>query len=436
MIHVCIRAAFAAVLCCLASVAMADPVGRYGARTPTVAFDPIADRGLVVYEDGGRIYGKFVDSAGRSAAGGEFQIFPRSLSGVSRYRDPAIVFKSPQNRFYIAARQSYPSRFNLPDGPVVFDTADGIAVTAFDAAGARLFDRTLYTPGFLRSPFTVDAEARPALAADDFADANCCVAVAWEDPRVPDRIVLSRLSPNLDLHDATPQLVPTPTGAVSGLVAVYERPRDRFVFAYDGCTASGRACNGFVTGIAALGAPAPLHLLLPKPANPTPNPVAPAIAYVPQSRRYVLTWRWSTYATASAPARNGTAFAAATSGADGTLTLGTPNFDLGAIVGSCAVCSTTSPADRATIVPIAASTRAMVIAPSATAGRTDRLLAGYLVDSATMAVVGGYRYSTNASYIGRGGAAFSPSGGAIATWQQDVLAGGVDAGVWAGPTMP
>lgn len=426
----------AVLLCCGVFEAHADPVAIYGSRTPTVAFDPVADRGLVVYEHGGRIYGKFIDSSGRSVVGSEFLVFPLIVSSAQKYRDPAIVFKQPQNRFYIAARQSYPSRYNLPEGPVVFDTADGIAVTALDAAGARLATRTLYTPGFLRNPFIEDAEARPSLAVDDYDDTTCCVAVAWEDPRVPDRILLTRMAPDLGLYDLEAQRVATPAGLVNGISVAYGRIRDRFAFAYDGCASPGRACNGFVTSIAALGASSPLHLTLPKPANPTQDAVGPSIAYLPGPARYVVSWQWRTLATAGSPARSGTAFAVATTASSGALSLGSPNFDLGATITPCSTCLFATPKTRAAIVPIGTTSRAMIVAPSAFAGRSDQFLAGYTVDSATRAVTAGRRISGDAGYIGRGGAAYSPSGRVVATWQQDVLAGGVDAGVWAAAASP
>lgn len=427
---------FAALLWCCASHAHADPVGVYGSRTPTVAFDPAVDRGLVVYEQGGRIYGKFIDADGRSVVGSEFLVFPLVVTSTLKYRDPAIVFKRPENRFYIAARQSYPSRYNFPDGPVVFDTADGIAVTALSAAGARLATRTLYTPGFARNPFTVEAEARPALAVDDYVDTTCCVAVAWEDPRVPDRILLMRLAPDLGSYDLEAQRIATPAGLVGGISVVHARARDRFAFAYDGCASPGRACNGYVTSIAALGPPAPLHAMLPKPANATQAATGPAIAYLPGPARYVLSWQWSTIATPTVPARNGMAFMVATTATSGAWSLGTPNFDLGATIVPCAPCLYATPKARAVIVPVGTTSRAMIVAPSGFAGRSEQFLAGYTVDSATRTISAGRRFSTDAAYIGRGGAAYSPSGRIVATWQQDVLSGGVDAGVWAAATFP
>lgn len=429
MIHALFRAALGAVLCGFALGAQADPVGAYGAHTPAVAFDPVADRGLVVYESGGRIYGKFVDNLGHSAVGGEFLVFPQLPSSPSKYRDPAIVFKTPQNRFYVVARQSYPSRFNLPSGPVTFDTADGIAVTAFDAAGTRLASRTLYTPGFLRSALVTDAEARPAVAADDYSDTHCCVAVAWEDPRVPDRILLSRLSPDLGLYDGTPQQVASAAERVDTLSAIYERDHDRFAFAYDGCTLSGRNCNGFVTGIAAMGAPSPLHTMLPKPAGAMPDAVGPAIANVPGAHRYVLAWQWRTSSA------SGTAVANATIGPSGIVMIGTPNFDLATTIPPCP-CFTVRPKACVAIVAIGSTPRVMIVAPSGTGIGTAQFLAGYTFDTVTRTVTAGRRFSSDAAYIGRGGAAHSPSGRVVATWQQDVLSGGVDAGVWAAGVTP
>lgn len=63
-----------ALLASIATHAQADTIAGYGARTPAIAIDPTLDRGLVVYEHSGRIYGTFVDNAGRRVAGSEFLV--------------------------------------------------------------------------------------------------------------------------------------------------------------------------------------------------------------------------------------------------------------------------------------------------------------------------------------------------------------------------
>jgi hypothetical protein len=415
----------------VATNASAYPIAALGARTPAIAIDPALDRGMVVYENGGRIYGKFVDNTGRSATGSDFLVFPVNPASDLKYKDPAVVFKTPQNRFYIAARQSFSSRFNLPSGPIVFDTADGIAVTAFDAAGTRLATRTLYTPGFLRNPLIENAEARPAIAVDTFTDANCCVAVAWEDARAPTQLQLMRLSPDLVPFDAAPRAIATPAGSVTSLSATYNRMRDRFAFAYDGCSSPGRGCNAYITALPALLDGAAAHLMLPERVSSRRNQGYPSIAYVPGADRYLVSWSWSTYASGSVPAESEMAVAGITTASSGAMTAGAPLWRLGGSTRYCAFCSVT-PKQKSQVVAVGATARAMVVAPSRNAAGSEQPL-GYAIDLATMSVTSRIEFNlVFSAYIPTASAAYSPSGRVVGTWQDDTL----EAGVWSASVAP
>lgn len=395
--------------------AHADPVGLYGSRTPAIAIDPVRDRGMVVYEYGEKIYGKFVDSSGHGAEGSDFLIFPRDPQSTKKYRDPAIVFKTPQNRFYIVARQSYITHVG---GVGDVDSHDGIVVSAYAAGGGHLASTTLYTPGVLRDPFS-DGEAHPAIAVDTYDDATCCVNIAWEDVRMPDRILLMRLNPDLGLFDASPRAIVTPAERVNGLSATYNSRRDMFAFAYDGCTASGRACDARMTVLPSIASGGERHLLLPRQLGNLRTPALPSITYVPGTDRYVAAWYWSTSAS------HGLAATTVSTDASGGLAAATPLFWVQGLL-ECTpmpVLCGTAPTGAARVVAVGATSRAMIVAPSAR--NFSQLFAGYVFDTATRSITGTRRFSSSSDYIGSGGVAYSPSGRVVGTWRQDTLAGSV-----------
>jgi len=424
-----------ALLSSIAMHAQADTIAGYGARTPAIAIDPTLDRGLAVYESGGRIYGAFVDNAGRRVAGSDFLVFPLSPASGSKYKDPAIVFKSPQRRFYIVARQSYPSRFNLPDGPLVIDTADGIAVTAYDALGTRVATRTLYTPGLARNAFTTDAEARPVIVADWFANNACCVLVAWEDVRAPGQLHLARHSADLGLLSGDPRSLATSAPRASNFSASYDTSRDRFLFAYDACTTAGYKCApkilGFARNTGAIGVIT--HLSLPAKPGLAGDPSYPSIAWVPVGNQHVAAWNWRTNALPGVPAGRGTAVTKVSfvSGTPGDMTAMLPLWD--ARPGTAVALQ-----GPAHVVALGSTSRAMIIAPTVP-GAAGQHLAGYVFDASSFSMIAARRFSMDASYIpfGRGG--YLPAGGGrvMATWQHDILVPPYDAGVWALPvTLP
>ena len=425
-------------ICLLSAVvlqAQADTIAGYGARAPAIAIDPTLDRGLAVYENGGRIYGTFVDNAGRRVAGSEFLVFPLSPTSNSKYKDPVIVFKSQQRRFYIAARQSYPSRFNLPDGPLVIDTADGIAVTAYDAVGTRIATRTLYTPGFLRNPFTTDAEARPVIVADWFANNTCCVVVGWEDVRAPGQLHLARHGADLGLLSGDPRSLAISAGRVSNLSASYDTSRDRFLFAYDACTTAGYKCApkilSFARTTGAIGA-ITYSSLSTRPGS-AGEPSYPSIAWVPVGNQHVVAWNWRTNPLPGVPAGRGTAVTKVSFvfGTPGDMSAMAPLWD--ARPGSAVALQ-----GPAHVVALGSTPRAMIIAPTAP-GAAGQHLAGYVFDVPSFSMIAARRFSMDASDIpfGRGGYLPASGGRVMATWQHDILVPPYDAGVWAFPvTLP
>lgn len=424
-----------ALLSSIATHAQADTIAGYGARTPAIAIDPTLDRGLAVYEHGGRIYGTFVDNAGRSVAGSEFLVFPLSPASSSRYKDPVIVFKSAQRRFYIAARQSYPSRFNLPSGPLVIDTADGIAVTAYDAVGTRVATRTLYTPGLARNAFTADAEARPAIVADWFAYNGCCVVVAWEDVRSPGRLHLARHSTDLGLLSGDPRSLATPAARVSNLSGTYDTARNRFLFAYDACTTAGYSCTPRILSFAqnSAGISAITHRSLPTRPGLAGDPSYPSIAWVPVGNQHVVAWNWRTNPLPGVPAARGTAVTNVTFtiGTPGDMTARSPLWD--ARPGTAA--SLRGPAH---VVALGSTPRAMIVAPTMP-GAAGQHLAGYVFDASGFRMLAARRFSMDADYIPSGRGAYLPASGGrvMAVWQHDILVSPYDAGVWALPvTLP
>lgn len=399
--------------------AYADPIGIYESHTPAIAFDTANDRGLVVYENGGRIYGRFVNNTG-AIAGSAFQILPTRLDGQERYKDPVAVFKAPQNRYYVAASQSYPSIYNLPEGQVTFNTADGIAVVALDTAGVRLAYRRLYTPGWLRNPLITDGETKPALAVNADNGATCCVAVAWQDVHQLSAFMFIQLGADLSLYDSAVRVVDTASAATANVAAAYDGLRNRFLFAYDGCAAAGRLCVTKVKSVQAGTGTVAASLNLPMVGDGVPG--TPTIAYVPGSARYLIASATRTTSGASV-SHNVSAQLVTPS----TLTAYGTAFNLGYTGCAPFFCSYTA-RSRPHAMAIGTQARAMVVATSRSSfSGTDEYLAGFIVDTTTPRVIGYRAFSPVWPYIPIGRVVYSPvAGRAIATWEQNTI----DAGVW------
>lgn len=416
---------------CAAAYAHADGIGSYPSSSPAIAFDPGTDTGLVVYESGGRIYAKRVDNNGAAIPGSDISVFPRILSSSLKYKDPTIVFKTPQNRYYIAARQSYPTVRNFPDGPVTFDTAEGIEVTGFDRQMVRLSDRTLYSPGFLRNPFVTNAEAKPAIVADNVSDATCCIAVIWQDARQSYGFFMSRMNPDLGLFDPTPRLLATAKSHVANLSATYDAVRDRFVFAYDACNADVRYCVPFVANVPAYASAAIIERGLPRGSDTTGGYAYPDVAYIPSATATLAAWGWS--ATGS-----GGVYAARV-GIDDTGAIApiASRRDIGYTPSGCFLCIGRWANTRPDIVPIDGGARAMILAPSRTVSivyGSSNEFTGYSVNAGALdlPVTAARTFSASGAYFAGGRGAYSISGRVIAAWDQ----GTIPHSIWAGATTP
>lgn len=430
-----IHSTFAAAVLWLCAVAYAhaDGIGSYPSSSPAIAFDPGTDTGLVVYESGGRIYAKRVDNNGVAVPGSDIAVFPRISSSSLKYKDPAIVFKTPQNRYYIAARQSYPTVRNFPDGPVTFDTAEGIEIVAFDRQLARLADRTLYSPGFLRNPFVTNAEAKPAIVADNVSDATCCIAVVWQDARQRYGFFMSRMNPDLGLFDPTPRLLATTRSHVANLSATYDASgRDRFVFAYDACNADARYCVPFVGNVPAYASAALSVRELPRGSDTAGGYAYPDVAYVPGASTTVAAWGWS--------AAGGGGVYAALIGIDSTGAIGTiaTRRDIAYTPPGCyPVCVGRRPNQRPDIIPIGSGARVMIVAPSratSTTSATSYEFTGFNlnVGALDLPVTGTRTFSASGAYFAGGRGAYSISGRVIAAWDQ----GTIPHSIWAGAATP
>ncbi len=416
--------------------AHADGIGAYPARTPTIAFDPDTHTGLVVYEDGGRIYAKRVDDTGAAIAGSEITVFPRVLSSSRKYKDPTIVFKTPQNRYYIAARQSYPTTRNFPEGPVTFDTAEGIEVTAFDRQMARLADRTLYSPGFLRNFLVTNAEAKPAIVVDNLADVTCCVAVLWQDARQSFGFFMTRMNPDLGLYDTTPRLLSTSRSHIANLSATYDAVRDRFFFAYDACNADVRFCVPHAAYLPAYIAADDIAISfregpLDERAGSIGSYTYPDVAYISGGDATLAAWGWTT------AAGNGVSMARVGIDMVGSPMAGPRHEIVHTSSGCPLVCITRWASSRPDIVAIGTGSRAMIVAPSrvrTTFGGTTSEFTGFNIHigSSTLSVSNPRTFSASGAYFAGGRGAYSPSGRVVAAWDQ----GTIPHSVWAGTVTP
>ena len=288
-----IRCLFTAATLGCASIAQADRLGDYQSITPAIAFDNAANRGLAVYEHDGRIWGHTVDTEGRVIAGTQVRLFPADGNSTARYHQPAIVFKRPQNRYYIAATRT--TRMTLNGSS--YQAADGIEVLALDRNFARLATQVVGSPGMRPFARIAVGELRPGLAADGLNDADCCVGLTWTDARdsVSNQVYMTNFDPALQTR-VTP-IVAVAAGAnyATDATIAYDETRDRYAIAYNKCNIVGAYCGvGAITMNAwNFGNTRALPLLV----RGTRIPSRPSIAYVRGAGsagdgRYVLAWNW------------------------------------------------------------------------------------------------------------------------------------------------
>ncbi len=415
---------------CAIAPASADGIGSYPSLSPAIAFDPGTDTGLVVYESGGRVYAKRIDNNGAPLPGSDIVVFPRVPSSRLKYKDPTVVFKTPQNRYYIAARQSSPTTRNFPEGPVTFDSADGIAVAVFDRQMVWIADRTLYSPGYLRNILITNAEAKPAIVVDNINDASCCVAVVWQDARQPFGFFMSRMNPGLDLYDPIPRLLGTSRSHIANLSATYDAARDRFVFAYDGCTSDVRYCVPFVANVPAYVAGAPIERELPGRSGSSGGYAYPDVGYIAVAGATLASWSWS------ASGSNGVSAMRVEVDDGGTIRFAPSSTEVGLSTPGCFFCTSVWARTRPDVVAIG-GTRAMIVAPSQTVSLFTPAVndfTGFVVDVAAtpIAVSAAHYFSDDVSYIPSGRGAYSTSGRVVAAWDQ----GTIPYSVWAGAVTP
>jgi hypothetical protein len=416
----CIARSVAALLLALAvwlpASARAQALASYDAHAPSIAYSDVHGRGLMVYEQSGRIYGRLLDGQGRPITDSTL-ILPVSPASRARYANPTVIFKSPQNLFYVAASQSYPTTLNFPSGPVTFNTADGIAAVMLDATATALAYTTQYTPGFLRNPTVTDAEAKPVLVADNYNDPNCCVMLGWQDARDPGVFLTRQLRVDLNPFDSAVRRVPAGAAFTANLAATYDPARDRFVFAYDSCGMRDARCVTGLHSIKAVSGAAATPLRLPMRFNGVPT--TPAITYALNGDRYVLATAW-----------RDTALIAQPGGVSAHILM--PNVAATAVVeGSinrvgCAVCGYLATA-RPQVAPIGNTGRVMVGATSAYATGSAEQFVGYRIDVATLQVLYGFEaYSPAWSSIPYGRLAYAAdTNRMIGVWEQQRLDGAI-----------
>lgn len=141
---------------------------------PKVAYDTNNDRFLVVWNTSTGVFGRLYTGAG-VAVGASFPIFwQRSLGGgdTLSYDQVSVTFKDSQNRFYVAARETYGDFIN----PFVTIDTYSVAVKVLTATGAELYNRLPYG---VSSPSSA-IPANPVIVADTYG-ADCCILLAWQD---------------------------------------------------------------------------------------------------------------------------------------------------------------------------------------------------------------------------------------------------------------
>jgi hypothetical protein len=198
--------------------------GAVSERTrPQVTYSPELDRHLVVWEQGGEVYGRWVEADGTTLA--PFPILSRHVAGSYPdeifYAEPAVGFKTGQNLFVVAATEI----LRVYAGPAYLDTF-GIALVFIDQDGVRRNDQYLRTlgPG-VREP------RRPAVAADTHGR-GCCIMVAWEDA-ITRRLHGQRLKANASLHGSQLVLASPSAARAVNPALIYQRLRDHFLLTFE-----------------------------------------------------------------------------------------------------------------------------------------------------------------------------------------------------------
>jgi hypothetical protein len=415
-------AAFAAT----ARAAPSPVTAPHGAESaPAVAFDPKRGRGLVVYQRDNRVFGRFVDATGVPTADAEITIFAE----VHDYAGPAIVFKQPQNRFYVAASARDWLSFRDPaTGPTRLPRPQGIAVAAFTDAGGRIGAGSVFlrTPAGVRRPVTGVpdlGEVSPSLAANTAPDDASCVTVAWQDQSAPNYLFYQQLSSDLAPRASAAVLVSSGTTKFENVSATFNAEANRFAFAYDVCT--GRRCQVGVSSFLAGSGSGLVRTTSPlvAPGIVDANGLRmPSIAFAGAAHRYVVSWAMEKAAYARTLEHAGATAALAWVSPPTRLVRSTGRVcTLG--VGGRAIRCQAQAAGRPHVIALGDS-RVAILAPSTNNSPTVGVTApvpyfGSWLFDAGSAAVSAHLELSGAHGIGAGAGTFvSTTGQVLAVWEQ------------------
>lgn len=414
------RAAFRCLLACAAlacaGAARADVLGTYQSFTPAIAFDPGTQRGLAVYEQYGRIWGRQVDAEGRVIPGTAVQLFPRGADNA-RYRDPAILFKRPQNRYYVAAVRRTPREFLGQ----TYLSADGIELAALDRDVGLLAVQTIRTPGQGSFPTITEGERRPALSADTLNDASCCVSLFWTDARggAANRLYAANFDPLLQGGTPAVMTLDAQANYATDVAVAYDPSLDRYGIAYNACNVVGAYCGTAVLGLNAwnFGAPRRMSLLVRGSRIPT----RPAIAHVLRpggtpEHRFVVAWNW----------REGSASGVGVNLVQDTGSALVSRNALPSLSYTAGLLSNTVARSNPRVISLEDGRRALVVASGESVlSGSGQVFATFTIDLSTVRTTMGFALSPSAPYIPWGDVALAPaSGRAVAVWEQDTYEGG------------
>jgi hypothetical protein len=279
------------------ATALADPPQPVAATTdienaPAVAFASDGT-GLLAYERRGRIIGQRLDSQGR-AVGSAFTVLPPPglPSSELSYANPDIGFFGPSGEFVIAAQESRTQTIWLPSGPLVWTLPSGIAVTSFNAAGARRAIRWLRSPGV--GP--ARSESRPVVATDDPGRSDGpapMLAVAWQEATAPTSVILQRLDTALTPLGAAQQIELGLIESVHNLSVANPRGRGEFTLVADVIQRGGERTITLVGQPYSASTSATVRTLASRAERgrlDQPPSGHPSVQFSPQINAYVAAW--------------------------------------------------------------------------------------------------------------------------------------------------
>jgi hypothetical protein len=247
---------------------------------PRIVGTETADRFVVAWKTGASVEARPLEAG---VPGEAARLFQESLGfrSRSRYQDPALTFKSGQDRVLAAALRVDESLIGAD--PIWVPAGQSIELAVFDRDLGRLGRRWVDAPS--GTPF---AEGKPALAADDFGDAACCALLAYENA--------STRGLELERLDATAARFGSPLSiAASGSALLvnptleYQHRRDIFLLVYE-------TANDIRARVvpAVSGAPLVERIIATKARtvrSDTRGTSRPSVAYGPSLDRFLVAWR-------------------------------------------------------------------------------------------------------------------------------------------------